>query len=121
MSGYSNFNAPRWGIEGFYHFIGECPHKFPKDSSLADYIEYWVWSGDGVLRCFGSFEILLQTIPYIVDAWHRNPEILDFDGDDQHVAFQRRASSAFGDDQATHAIFDRNHFAAAVFMRQEGL
>lgn len=112
-----HFNAPLTvGVEGFYYSIGECPDRFPADSCLADYIAHWVLNGNGIVKCFGSFEILLQTIPFIVDAWHKDPEFLDFDGNDKVQAFERRVSSAFGSDPGTHAIFDRNFFDAAVYM-----
>ena len=121
MSRVSSFNAPRtFGVEGFIEFIrGDCSEVFPENSSLADLIEYWVWQGNGVLKCFGDFEILLKTIPLIVDEWHRNPAILHHYGNAKVPAFERHVTSAFGSDDVPHAVFSRDHFVAAVYIQQD--
>lgn len=120
MSSVSTSNVPfTHGLDGFISFISEdCIKVFPPDSSLADHIDYWLWSGHGVVKCFGSFEIFLKVIPLIVDEWYRHPGILHFCGSEDPPPFERHATSAFGHGDELHAIFDRDHFTAAVFIWQ---
>lgn len=122
---YRISNLPRaHGLDDFCTFLQrECRHPFPKGSSLADYIEFWLAGpyGRGAASCFGDFEIFLKTIPLIVDAWYRDPTILHYYGSGSppyDAPLKHRATSAFGDDDKQHAIFDRDNFTAAVFIWQ---
>lgn len=101
-------------VEGFLAFIASDPWHFPEDSTLADYIDYWLWDGEGVFKCFGDYEIFLKTIPLIVDAWHRDPTILDYVGETDK-AFERRVTSFCDDFGDPHPIFSRDNFVAAAF------
>jgi hypothetical protein len=98
----------------------ECSNNFREDSSLADYINYWLWNADGAADCFGTFEIFLKVIPLIVDEWYRDPTILYFGGypKEDIPPIEHRATSAFGGDSESHAIFDRDNFIAAVYTWQ---
>jgi hypothetical protein len=122
MSSHSGFNAPLTnGLEGFVTYMSEeCVETFPVGTCLADLIAHWVWSGRGVLNCFGDFEILLKTIPLIVDEWYQHPGILHFGGSDEPAVepFERHVTSAFGANNGPHPIFNRDHFVAAAFIWQ---
>lgn len=123
MSSVSTSNVPlTYGLDDFISFMGEeCARVLSSDSSLADHIDCWLWSGKGVIKCFGDFEVFLKVIPLIVDAWYKDPEILHFCGDSDTPPFERHATSTFGSGHELHAIFDRDHFVAAAFIWQHHL
>lgn len=114
-------NIPRiQSLDDFRTYMWEeCDEHFPEDSSLADYIKHWLWSGRGVDNCFGSFEIFLKVIPLIVDEWYRDPTLIHFGGSEKPAIepFERQATTAFGGDEHLHAIFDRDNFTTAVYIR----
>lgn len=114
-------NLPRVRVlDEFLNFMAVRSHyNAGSDASLAEYIHDWLWGDRGTFDCYGDFEIFLKVIPLIVDEWHRDPTILNFAGDSEHEPFERRVTSAFGDDDKFHDIFDRDNFTAAFFHWQQ--
>ncbi len=79
--------------------------QFPKKNCLADFVEQWLIDG-GVEDCSDSREIFLMAFPIIIDIWLRDPSILDYGGDDETPAFERRVTTVFNTDEHGDRFYD---------------
>jgi hypothetical protein len=77
-------------VESFHDFVrGLPPHRSERFASLAHYLHEWLQSGEAPRECVGSFTVYLQTVILVIIEWQRNPELLDYHGEDGAVVRRR--------------------------------
>lgn len=66
-------------VDSFREFVNDLPpEQTVLFTSLADYINTWLESGEAPRECVGSFAVYLQTIILIIIQWQRDPHLLDY-------------------------------------------
>ncbi len=77
-------------VGSFREFVRQYPlDKSQRFTSLSHYIHEWLQSGEAPKECVGNFSVYLQTIILIIIEWQRNPQLLDFRGEDGVVVHRR--------------------------------
>jgi|GEM_PF-3361805 hypothetical protein len=94
---------------------------------LADYIQAWVVSGDGVRACQGNFETYLVAVVAIINEWIEHPdhtlnyvEYVEEPADEDDRVIERRVSKLFRDDDQHRFILDRDFFTFWAFRALRG-
>jgi hypothetical protein len=115
------------GLSSFEAYTAETSpeqvHKHLADEPvcLADYIQAWVQSGDGVRQCNGDFQTFLITVIGIIDEWRTDERFLDYVTSEHErstsalTAIKRRPKTVFGERGMDHVILDPHFFATRTF------
>lgn len=106
-------------IMSFRDFAVETPTDrlgVPGPTCLADFIQAWLYHGHGVGVCLGDFQTFTIAFIAIVNAWLKEPSMLDYVPDeDEPVVEERRVDTIFGDQGYRHRALDPHFFARCTF------
>ena len=101
-----------------------------RPTCLADFIQAWVESGEGVRSCAADYPCFLVAVVHIIDKWMKgvDGDLLDYipllayiPTEEEHAAgapgvVERHVDSVFGDEHGTgHRILDQSWFTLMAF------
>lgn len=89
---------------------------------LADCIQAWMQSGEGVRACLGDRQTFTLVVIAIIDHWLKDPSVTDYVRPNQGGVTERRVHSVFGDRGFDdHDITDSHWFATCTFHELHGM
>ena len=85
---------------------------------LEDYLSEWLKEGDAIQRSGGDFAAYMRGVVYIIDAWLRNPGLLNRPNDSQRELSGLLVPSDAVEPGDSPEFLDRELFQVLAFGRQ---
>ncbi len=115
-------------VDNFLEFIhhtelGKLGNLYD-DDFLASYILAWLEYGDAVIESGGDFGLYMEGVAYIINRWHYDPSITDYEGPDEDTREHReRRVQRIWLDPIEHRnldgpmAFEQSYFKTVLFRR----
>jgi hypothetical protein len=115
-------------FDNFREFIQHFDFPFDANSYdeelLANHILAWLEYGDAVIESGGDFGLYMEGVAYIINRWHYDPSITDYEGpgEDSKQHRERRVQRIYLDpieyrNLGEPLAFQQSYFKTVLFRR----